>query len=120
MKQSRRGFITGLSAPLILGATNKSGSKPPVLGSGSHTYECIHDWGELPQDIKYGNTHGVCEDSQGHIYVHHTVNKDSVSHNSMVIFDHKGRYVDSWGPDWHHDWPTWRKMFPQYLGEWTA
>jgi esterase/lipase superfamily enzyme len=27
--------------------------------------------------------------------------------------------VDSWGPEWHHDWPTWRKMFPQYLGEWT-
>src|SRR5262249_41310540 len=22
--------------------------------------------------------------------------------------------VDSWGPDWPHDWPTWRKMFPQY------
>jgi esterase/lipase superfamily enzyme len=27
--------------------------------------------------------------------------------------------VDSWGPEWHHDWPTWRKMVPQYLGEWT-
>src|SRR5438270_2650595 len=99
MKQSRRGFITGLSAPLILGATNKSGSKPPVLGSGGHTYECIHDWGELPQDIKYGNTHGVCEDSQGHIYVHHTVNKDSQSHNSMVVFDAKGKFVTSWGAD---------------------
>jgi esterase/lipase superfamily enzyme len=28
--------------------------------------------------------------------------------------------VDPWGKDWHHDWPTWRKMLPQYLGEWTA
>ena len=28
--------------------------------------------------------------------------------------------VDSWGPEWHHDWPTWRKMLPQYLGEWTS
>jgi esterase/lipase superfamily enzyme len=28
--------------------------------------------------------------------------------------------VDSWGPDWHHDWVTWRKMLPQVLGEWTA
>lgn len=28
--------------------------------------------------------------------------------------------VDSWGRDWHHDWPTWREMFPKYLGEWTA
>lgn len=27
--------------------------------------------------------------------------------------------VDSWGPDWPHDWDTWRKMFPQYLDELT-
>lgn len=27
--------------------------------------------------------------------------------------------VDSWGPAWHHDWPTWRAMLPQVLGEWT-
>lgn len=27
--------------------------------------------------------------------------------------------VDPWGPDWHHDWVTWRKMLPQYLEEWT-
>jgi esterase/lipase superfamily enzyme len=27
--------------------------------------------------------------------------------------------VDPWGRDWHHDWPTWRKMWPQYLDEWT-
>ena len=25
--------------------------------------------------------------------------------------------VDSWGPDWHHDWPTWREMLPKYLEE---
>ena len=27
--------------------------------------------------------------------------------------------VDSWGPDWHHDWITWRAMTPKYLDEWT-
>jgi len=27
--------------------------------------------------------------------------------------------VDPWGPDVHHDWPTWRTMLPQYLEEWT-
>lgn len=27
--------------------------------------------------------------------------------------------VDSWGPDWHHDWVTWRKMLPQVLADWT-
>ena len=25
--------------------------------------------------------------------------------------------VDSWGPDWHHDWETWREMLPRYLAE---
>jgi esterase/lipase superfamily enzyme len=27
--------------------------------------------------------------------------------------------VDPWGPEWHHDWPTWRAMLPKYFGEWT-
>lgn len=27
--------------------------------------------------------------------------------------------VDPWGGEWNHDWPTWRKMLPQYLEEWT-
>lgn len=27
--------------------------------------------------------------------------------------------VDSWGPDWKHDWETWRAMLPQYLAELT-
>jgi esterase/lipase superfamily enzyme len=27
--------------------------------------------------------------------------------------------VDPWGPEWHHDWPTWREMLPKYLGEWV-
>ena len=59
MQSSRRSFVTGLAAPLILGAGDKSGSRAPVLGSGEHTYEALHDWGELPANIKYGNTHGV-------------------------------------------------------------
>ena len=28
-------------------------------------------------------------------------------------------HLDSWGPDWHHDWVTWRAMLPKYLDEWT-
>jgi hypothetical protein len=98
---SRRGFLTrfatGLGAPLVLGATNKSGSKKPILGSGANTYEVTHDWGALPADIQYGNTHGVCEDSHGRIYIHHTVYATSEKSDSMVVFDHKGKFVKSWG-----------------------
>ncbi len=27
--------------------------------------------------------------------------------------------VDPWGTDYDHDWPTWRRMLPHYLGELT-
>lgn len=27
--------------------------------------------------------------------------------------------VDDWGPEWPHDWHTWRAMLPHYLGEIT-
>jgi hypothetical protein len=86
-------------APAILGATDKTGEKAPVVGSGKHTYEAIHDWGELPAGIKYGNTHGVVEDSQGHIYIHHTVHASSEIPDSMVVFDEKGKFVKSWGKE---------------------
>ena len=98
---SRRGFLqaAAIIAPAILRADDKSGSKLPVLGSGAHTYEAIHDWGQLPANIQYGNTHGVIEDSQGRIYVHHTVNAASESSDSMVVFDDKGKFIKSWGKD---------------------
>jgi hypothetical protein len=103
MTISRRGFLaqvgTGYIAPLILGVTNKSGSKKPIIGSGEHTYEVTHDWGDLPADIQYGNTHGVCEDSQGHIYIHHTVYATSEKADSMVVFDQEGKFVKSWGKE---------------------
>lgn len=98
MHSTRRAFLgTALGAPLILGADNKSGSRKPVVGSGERTYEVTHDWGELPPDIQYGNTHGVCVDSQGRVYIHHTVYATSEKPDSMVVFDGKGRFIKSWG-----------------------
>jgi hypothetical protein len=102
---SRRRFLQAVGAagvaaaggPVILHAENKSGSKRPVVGTGAHTFEVYHDWGELPGAIQYGNTHGVCEDAQGQIYIHHTVNATSERHDSMVVFDRQGRFVKSWG-----------------------
>jgi hypothetical protein len=101
MKVSRRNFLVAFGAagvaPLILGATDKAGRRAPVLGEGDHQYEAIHDWGTLPDTIHFGNTHGVCEDSQGHIYIHHTVHSTSESADTIVVFDQDGRFVRSWG-----------------------
>lgn len=102
---SRRDFLktlgtalaTTAAGPTILGATDKAGAKRPVIGAGEFTYEVYHDWGTLPAGLKYGNTHGVCEDSQHNIYIHHTVNATSDRHDTMVVFDEKGQFVRSWG-----------------------
>ena len=97
---TRRTFLTASAAaavPFFVKGGGKTDSKNKILGEGDHQYECIHDWGQLPSNIKYGNTHSVCEDAQGHIYVHHTVYKDSPSPDSVVVFDDKGKFVRSFG-----------------------
>jgi hypothetical protein len=100
MKRSRREFLGAVAAsPLLLGLQDKSGSKAPMMGSGAYAFEATHDWGVLPPQIKWGNTHGVVEDSQGHIYVHHTVHATSDSADTMVVFDGKGKFVRSWGKE---------------------
>jgi len=98
MPATRRAFLQSAAlAPIILYADDKAGTRRPVLGSGDHVYEAYHDWGEVPSNILYGNTHGVVEDSQGRIYVHHTVFATSESSDSMVVFDREGKFVKSWG-----------------------
>jgi hypothetical protein len=63
--------MAAAAGPSILGTADKTGNKAPIVGQGDHTYEATHNWGQLPRNIKYGNTHGVCEDAQGHIYPPH-------------------------------------------------
>lgn len=92
------GAVAGtMAGPIILRAQDKAGTKLPITGSGEHTYEMIHDWGQLPSHIKYGNTHSVVEDSHGMIYVHHTVHPTSQSGDAIAVFDDKGKFVRSFG-----------------------
>ncbi len=69
----------------------------PIVQAGELAYEVHHDWGALPASIRYGNCHGVQIDSQGLVYVHHTVHEDSPSDHSLVVFDPQGAFVRSWG-----------------------
>src|SRR3954452_1236170 len=107
---SRRTFVKAAAAtipagfpaafPAIVGAQDKAGTRRPIVGEGEHRYEVTENWGELPAGLKYGNTHGVVEDSQGRIYVHHTVHATSESPDSMVVFDANGKFIKSWGHDY--------------------
>lgn len=67
------------------------------IGSGEHTYEVHHDWLVPPTTIRYGDTHGLAQDSKGRIYLAHTVHSDSESKDAVCVFDDKGRFVTSWG-----------------------
>ncbi len=101
---NRRQFLKTLAVsasaaaiPFSVRASDKSGSKTPVVGSGEHTYEVIHDWGQLPNGCILGNTHGVAEDSHGRIFVKHTVGKGSTCEDAILVFDADGKYITSWG-----------------------
>lgn len=101
---SRRHFLQTLGTataatvvPFHIRASQPANSARPIVGQGDHTYEVIHDWGQLPVGCRLGNTHGVVEDSQGRIFVKHTVGKGSSCEDAILIFDAEGRFIKSWG-----------------------
>lgn len=97
---NRRTFIAAAAGTVgVLGASDKSGKRLPVIGSGEHTYEVIHDWGTPPDCITYGNTHAVVQDSERRVYIAHTVHATSKSNDTLLVFDEKGKFIRSWGPE---------------------
>ena len=95
----RRSSLAGLTIGVLPQLALRAEDAKPVLGSGAFQYEVIHDWGQLPSSIKYGNTHGVCEDSQRRIYIKHTVGQGSEKDDAIVVFDQQGKFVRSWGKE---------------------
>jgi hypothetical protein len=93
------GVATAVFAPAVR-AGRKSGLGPVVVGSGAHTYECIHDWATLPADIAFGNTHGVAVDGAGQLHVKHTVHSGSAKPDAICVFDSSGKFVRSWGAEY--------------------
>lgn len=87
-----------VAAPLVR-AANKSGRGPVTVGSGAFTYEVEHDWARLPGTHAFGNTHGVAIDSQGQVYIKHTVHASSSSADAVCVFDPSGAFVRSWGAE---------------------
>src|SRR5258708_17830061 len=98
---SRRKFIgtagaavAGLSMGMAAGADKQ---KKLILGNGEHKHELITDWLTQPDNIKWGDTQGVAQDSKGRMYISHTVNAGSQSKDAICVFDKKGKFLSSWG-----------------------
>jgi len=88
------------TGPDILGAEKKSGNALPVLGDGEFKYEAVHGWGQLPKNIKWGDTHGVCIDEAGLIYIKHRSSAKEPM-DAIVVFDKDGKFVRSFGKEYH-------------------
>lgn len=99
LSRSLAAMLAAGAAPLAVTARDKSGTKPAVVGSGEHTYECNHHFGELPSSIKWQTTHGVAVDAEGLVYVTHQGHGKNVT-DTVVVFDPKGKFVRSFGKKW--------------------
>lgn len=99
LKQTGAVAAVGAMAPYVI-ASDKSGSRLPIVGTGEHQYEAIHDWGELPEGHAYGNTHGVAVDSQGFVHIKHTVGASAKITDAVVVYDPDGKFVRSWGKEY--------------------
>jgi hypothetical protein len=93
------GAALAVGAPAIIGATDKAGSRNPVIGVKGHEYECVHNWGELPSHIHWETTHGVTIDEAGFIYIKQQGHNGKPAQDTIVVFDPKGKFVRSFGKD---------------------
>ncbi|QDU12056.1 peptidase [Gimesia aquarii] len=100
LKSTGAAVVGGFFAPAILGAEDKAGVKNPIMGEGEYKYEAIHGWGEVPKHIQWGETHGVCVDEAGLIYVKHR-SKNKTPMDAIVVFSPEGKFVRSFGKEYH-------------------
>lgn len=100
---NRREFLASAavatSGPTLLGMSRKSADPAPVIGRGEHQYQCIHNWGQLPNDYSWQTTHNVTIDSQGLVYITHQGMGKKM--DTVLVFDPAGKFVRSFGKEWH-------------------
>lgn len=100
IKAAGAAAVAATAAPAIITADDKSGTKNAIVGTGEHTYECHHNWGQLPDGIRWGETHGVAIDEAGFIYIKHR-SRAPQPVDAIVVFDPEGKYVRSFGKEYH-------------------
>jgi hypothetical protein len=102
----RRRFLHGLtftaaslaSAGLTRTFAGVREDTPVILGDGKHRYEWVRGWGNLPAGVRFGSTHGgVVVDAQNRVYI------STDGDDSIIVFDHDGKYIRSLGKEWKPD-----------------
>ena len=100
LKSSGAATLVATAAPAFVGATDKSGTKPVVIGVEGHKYEVHHDAVDRPANLPWQETHGVAVDKEGLIYVkHRTKSREEI--DAILVFEPNGKFVRSFGKRFH-------------------
>jgi hypothetical protein len=106
LKASAATAAAGLASPFFVHAAAKGGTAPAIVGTGEHRYECHHAWGEVPDHIRWFETHGAAVDEAGLVYITHRGGgakpaSPDAAQDTVVVFDADGRFVRSFGKAYH-------------------
>ena len=99
MPVNRRDFVrfgisvgAGLASSFAMERASLRAQTPMVMGSGTHRYEWVSNWGQLPGNTEYGNTHGaIVIDEAERVYLNTDTSK------AVLMFDLDGRFIGTWG-----------------------
>lgn len=100
LKTATAATATAITSGFAVHASDKSGTKPAIVGAGEFTYECHHNWGEVPAHITWHATHGVAVDAAGLVYITHRAPFNS-NIDTVAIFEPSGKFVRSFGKQWN-------------------
>ena len=111
-----RGATTAPAAP----AARPAGAAPAAPAPGAEPCGETVAAASLPAGLSGGLYHA--KQTEGYYIVSGEGKAEDIgeSWNLAKVLGKAGvpNRVDSWGPDWPHDWITWRKMLPQILEQW--
>lgn len=62
-----------------------------IVGSGKYKYEVVENWAKLPASWSFVDVVGIAIDSKDNVYVFNR------SNHPMMVFDHDGNFLESWG-----------------------
>ncbi|MEQ8767560.1 MAG: hypothetical protein RL885_26885 [Planctomycetota bacterium] len=80
---------------VVVFAAKGSTERDDVLGKGDHRYRWVQGWGELPEGMSMGNTHGaIVSDRSGSIYV----NTDA--DHAVLVYSPDGALQRSFGKEY--------------------
>ncbi len=104
LQSTRRDFLSTAGAAAVtitaapfIHADDKSGTKTPIIGIDGHRYACHHGWGQIPDHIKWQDTHGVAVDAAGLIYIKHRAPKGV---DTIAVFEPSGKFIRSFGKEY--------------------